>query len=85
LFFSDFEDFFVYLMRACHPPPVVFRRGLLPARNYRQRLKLAEGTFPRELPYHCADQRRCAAIKYLERTTGAATGNGLGTTIKYLR
>jgi hypothetical protein len=65
-----------------------------PPRNYGQRLGVIEGTSPRELPCHCTDKAgnicpvplhiQRAVLLLLRRRRGAS-GNGLGTSAKYLR
>jgi hypothetical protein len=65
-----------------------------PPRSYGQRHEIAEGSSPREAPYHCAEKtgNKLFASLYIFRVVllllrqrRGAVGNGLGTTAKCLR
>jgi hypothetical protein len=78
---------------AC-PSPVALPRGSSPPRSYGQRLELSEGTSPRGLPCYCTDKAGniysvplciCRVDLLMQGQRRGTPGNGLSTTIKYLR
>ena len=82
------------LVPQAHAAQQRFKHAPAPLRSSGQGLELVESTSPRALPCHCADKAGnncvvslhiCRLVHLLLRQHCGATGNGLGTTIKYLR
>jgi hypothetical protein len=78
----------------CAGDVTTVERCINAAESYGQRLRFFEGASSRGLPCHCADKagntkpvplQICQVALLLLRQHRSVAGNGLGTTIKYLR